>query len=688
MTHLPLAIATLAVLATTAYPQTPAGPEFLVNTTTAGSQVAPTIAITPDGFVVTWSSEVSGTDYDVFGQAFDRRGSKIGAEFRVNAFTTGRTWLSDVAPLPGGRFVVAWESAGVDGADSGIAARIFEGPGVPLTGEIVANTHTTGFQQTPSIASDVAGNFVVVWNSFGQDGDGGGVFGQRFDASGTRLGSEFQVNTTTAGTQLAGFGRAVAKDAAGRFVVVWDARHYPWHVNAQRFAADGARVGAEFQVDAGPFSATRPAIATSPTGDFVVAWSSLTDLYARRHAPDGTALGSQFEVTSSGIGPAGATVQVESDDHGNLAFSWSLGSSPGQRSFVRRFLADGASRGPETVIAIQAFGPTIESDSVGNLVAAWHKEFREDIGGRRFGGLHPRSASVDTSGNGVLEPGETVDVRPAWRNDNGAALTFAGVLSNMSGPAGATYAITDATGDYGTVADMATAACTDCYGVSVSAPPARPATHWDATITEPITPDALGQMKRWTLHVGDSFTDVPRNSPFYRFVETLLHHGVTGGCTATDYCPLAATSRAQMAVFVLVAKDGAAYSPPACGAPVFGDVPAASPFCRWIEELARRGVVSGCGAGLYCPDEPVTREQMAVFVLRTLEPASTPPACGAPVFADVPPSSPFCPWVEELARRGVVTGCGNGNYSPAAAVTREQMGVFISATFTLALYGP
>ena len=78
---------------------------------------------------------------------------------------------------------------------------------------------------------------------------------------------------------------------------------------------------------------------------------------------------------------------------------------------------------------------------------------------------------------------------------------------------------------------------------------------------------------------------------------------------------------------------------------------------------------------------------MSVFVLRTLDPALSPPACGTPMFADVPAGSPFCKWIEELARRGVVTGCGGGNYCPAQAVTREQMGVFLAVTFALSLYG-
>ena len=79
---------------------------------------------------------------------------------------------------------------------------------------------------------------------------------------------------------------------------------------------------------------------------------------------------------------------------------------------------------------------------------------------------------------------------------------------------------------------------------------------------------------------------------------------------------------------------------------------------------------------------------MAVFALRTLDSTTLPPACGTPMFADVPASSGFCRWIEELARRGVVTGCGNGNYCPVEPVTREQMAVFISGTFGLRLYGP
>ena len=303
--------------------------------------------------------------------------------------------------------------------------------------------------------------------------------------------------------------------------------------------------------------------------------------------------------------------------------------------------------------------------------------------------LAPAALAVDSADNGVFQPNETVIVAPSWRNDGAAAVaSVEGVASSFTGPAGATYTIVDPTAAYGTIAPGDTAPCADCYGLDNDTA-TRPTLHWDTTFMESLTPGTA--TKTWTLHVGDSFDDVPPGSGFYKFIETMLHKDVTSGCAATTYCPGASTTREAMAVFVLVSKDPGGTPPPLCvaGSEAFSDVPASSGFCRWIEELFRRNVVQGCAPGLYCPTSPATREQMAVFVLRTLDPALDPPACvaGSEAFDDVPASSGFCRWIEELARRGVVTGCGNGNYCPTAPVTREQMSVFLSVTFGLTLYG-
>ena len=182
------------------------------------------------------------------------------------------------------------------------------------------------------------------------------------------------------------------------------------------------------------------------------------------------------------------------------------------------------------------------------------------------------------------------------------------------------------------------------------------------------------------------FLDVPAGHPFHDHVNTLARNQVTGGCGGGNYCVDSSVTREQMAVFLLLSKEGPTYSPPACITPSFADVPCSSPFAKWINELALRGVTGGCGGGNYCPGTAVTRDQMAVFLLVTKEGASyNPPACVTPTFPDVPCSNGFAKWINELARRGITGGCGGGNYCPTAPNTRGQMAVFLVATFGLTL---
>ncbi len=182
-----------------------------------------------------------------------------------------------------------------------------------------------------------------------------------------------------------------------------------------------------------------------------------------------------------------------------------------------------------------------------------------------------------------------------------------------------------------------------------------------------------------------TFQDVPPSLASWPFVEALFETGVTAGCGGADYCPSAAVTRGQMPVFALRSRFGASYTPPACSSPLFADVPCSLPFAPWINDLATRGVVSGCGGGNYCPASAVLREQMAVLVLRTLSSSIDPPACNptAPMFADVPAASPYCRWIEEAARRGITAGCGGGNFCPLTAVTRGQMAGFLVTAFGL-----
>lgn len=203
--------------------------------------------------------------------------------------------------------------------------------------------------------------------------------------------------------------------------------------------------------------------------------------------------------------------------------------------------------------------------------------------------------------------------------------------------------------------------------------------------------DEFGSRRRAFLGLESAFDDVPTSSPFWRFVHAIYNHEVTSGCGSGNYCPADPASLEQTAAYLLRSDEGPGYAPPVCTSAPFNDVPPESPFCPWIQELANRGITSGCGGGNYCPEDPATREQASILLLKTLEGSGyTPPACvaGEEMFADVPASSEFCPWIEELARRGIASGCGDGNYCPELAVSRGQMAELLAKTFSLFLPAP
>jgi hypothetical protein len=184
------------------------------------------------------------------------------------------------------------------------------------------------------------------------------------------------------------------------------------------------------------------------------------------------------------------------------------------------------------------------------------------------------------------------------------------------------------------------------------------------------------------------FGDVPGNYWALDYIERLYAAGITGGCSTNplNYCPEQTVTRAQMAVFLLRGIHGSAYNPPAVGASTgFGDVPVDYWAAAWIKQLAAEGITGGCGFGNYCPEAPVTRSQMAVFLLRSKYGAGyTPPGVGVGTgFSDVPPGYWAAAWIKQLVAEGITSGCSAGNYCPEAPVTRAQMAVFLVRTFSL-----
>ena len=179
------------------------GSEFLVNTTTAYSQANPAIAMKKDGsrFVVVWESwmqdvpETSG--YGIYGQLFDEDSNKIGSEFQVNSHTNNYQWQADVDMTDDGSFIVVWTSWNQDGDEGGIFGQRFDADGNKIGKEFQVNTSIENYQWLPKISAYKDSCFSVVWSSWKQDGSREGIFGQLFNKNADKVGFEFQVNDYT-----------------------------------------------------------------------------------------------------------------------------------------------------------------------------------------------------------------------------------------------------------------------------------------------------------------------------------------------------------------------------------------------------------------------------------------------------------------------------------------------------------
>jgi hypothetical protein len=189
---------------------------------------------------------------------------------------------------------------------------------------------------------------------------------------------------------------------------------------------------------------------------------------------------------------------------------------------------------------------------------------------------------------------------------------------------------------------------------------------------------------------GAQFGDVPTTHPFYTEIGKLSALGITLGCGGGNYCPDANTTREQMAIFI--ERGLGVFNPPVPTQQTFQDVPPTLVGYMFIEDFVARGITAGCAAGpprLYCPSASVTREQMAIFILRGLGVFTPPAGPQTPTFADVPNSGATDAsheFIEEFARRGITSGCAAGPprlYCPTSPVTRGQMAVFLLRAFGL-----
>lgn len=193
------------------------GSEFRVNGHTTGSQASPSVAADYKGdFAITW------LDFDrngVYARLYSAAGASLTSEIHVNAVPRAPQDFPapSVAMDALGAFVITWAQSG-DGSGQAVFAHRYDAAGAAQGGVFRVNTFTANDQRDPRAAMDALGDFVIAWSSFGEDGSGFGVYARSYNAAGTAQGGEFRVNTFTANWQRF---PSVAMDARGDFVIVW-----------------------------------------------------------------------------------------------------------------------------------------------------------------------------------------------------------------------------------------------------------------------------------------------------------------------------------------------------------------------------------------------------------------------------------------------------------------------------------
>ncbi|QLE42087.1 hypothetical protein FD723_17785 [Nostoc sp. C052] len=363
--------------------------EFQVNNYISNSQSNSTVAIDPNGnFVISWQS--FGQDGDkngIYAQRYNSAGVAQGSEFRVNSTTSGDQNNPRVAIDADGDFVISW--TGQDGSGNGIYAQRYNSAGVAQGSEFRVNSTTSGDQINPRVAIDAVGDFVISWT--GQDGSGNGIYAQRYNSAGVAQGSEFRVNSTTSGDQNSS---TVAVDANGDFVVSWqsygqDGDYYG--IYAQRYNSAGVAQGSEFKVN-NTTTTTRyqlsPTIAIDAGGDFVISWQSLGQdgsgygIYAQRYNSSGVAQGSEFQVNNNTIADQ-KNPTVAMDANGDFVISWQSYGQDGDNNgiYARRYNSSGVAQGSEFLVndttTDNQNNPSVAIAADGNFVISW-QSFGQD----------------------------------------------------------------------------------------------------------------------------------------------------------------------------------------------------------------------------------------------------------------------------------------------------------------------
>ncbi|MBX9458386.1 MAG: tandem-95 repeat protein [Rhizobium sp.] len=393
-----------------------AGEEYRVNTHTANAQESAQVAVLPNGgWVVTWrsySQDASNTS-GVYQQVYAPNGTPVGGEVRVNTQVAGEQSLPRIVALGDGGWVVTWRSENQDGSSYGVYQKVYNANGSERIGEQLVNTHTTGSQHMPQIATLTDGGWVVTWQSDGQDGSGFGIYQQVYNADGSKQGTETLVNTFTGGNQTLTLSAATDADTIaandyyhtlrpvvalpdGGWVVLWRSDSQDGDLGGtyvQAFNADGSKRGSETAVSSvAAGDQVRPRIAVLDDGGWVVTWmanqpgGNVNDIYQQAFNANGTKQGTEVRVNTQIVNRQ-ENPQVTALDDGGWVVTWQSYTQDGADYGVYQqvYNENGSPRGTEhrvntTTTNSQAIPHTTALNN-GGWVVTWQSYTQDGSGG-------------------------------------------------------------------------------------------------------------------------------------------------------------------------------------------------------------------------------------------------------------------------------------------------------------------
>ena len=383
-------------------------PTFQISTDIINYQYDPsTIGLANGGFLSTWMSVDAVTFVrSVHGQFYTSDNNKLGAEFLI----ANQGMKPVVTQLSNGDFIVATQTL-----NAGIESRHFSPAGTQLGNVVQVNTYGAtqgntnggGSQEAPVTTALANGGYVVVWQSddtvhsgfmtYGADNNGFGVYGQQFDALDNKVGGEFKVNTYINSTQSA---PTIASLDDGSFIVVWqsvgqDALNNgvgTFGIYAQRFDADGAKLGIEFGLNTTTnMEQTRPSITHLVDNSLMVVWESNTfnngDVFGQHLAADGSFLGAEFKVNNSNNNNFSSAPSVTGLFNGDYVVTWLSTNNLGQTvASGQIFSASGSEVGGEFIInSNYPSKPSVAALSDGSFMVTWGTpSTAQDIFGQHY----------------------------------------------------------------------------------------------------------------------------------------------------------------------------------------------------------------------------------------------------------------------------------------------------------------